>query len=163
MNTTTVPNPKNSVKKQAPPDSPFDEVNSLLAFTIYHEKAVNHQGSKSLKYYLKKKKDIEHDSAAGEDEKMAIELRRSVRFIENKTQGRFADNKMVSIQVYFNDNKGGTVPETQPNPLLCKLNVLRNGTFEQVPNLEIIATPQGQQFVGDIMLGWQEAIEKSRR
>jgi hypothetical protein len=164
MQTTTVPNPKNTFKQTAESkESPFDEVNSLLAITIYHQQAVGHTGSKSIKYYLKKKKDVEHQSAGGEDEQMAIELRRSVRFIENKVNGRYGDNRIVSIQVYFNDNKGGTVPETTPNPLLCKLNVLRNGNFEQVPNLEIIPTAEGQQFVGEIMMGWQQAIEKTKR
>lgn len=143
--------------------NPFDEANSLLAFTIYHERPVNHSGRTSLKYYLKKKHDLEYDALSSDDDRLSLELRRSVRFIESKTQGRYGDNRIVSICVYFNDNKGGTIAETTPNPLLCKFMVLRNGRFELAPNEQIIATPEGKAFINDIMMGWQQAIERSRR
>lgn len=144
-------------------ENPFDNVNSQLAFTIYHESPVT-RGSdkKSLKYYLKKKVDREYDQAPNDDERLIIELKRSVKFIENKVNGRYGDNKIVSIQCYFNDNKGGTVPEVVPNALLCKLNVQRNGEIELIPNSELVPK-EHIPFILDIMRGWKEAIQKVRR
>lgn len=145
------------------PESPYDEENSLISYTIYHERPVNHHGSKSQKYYLKKKSDREYDAAGTEDAKMMLEINRSVKFIENKLKSRYADNRMTSIQIYFNDNRGGTIPETTPNPLLCKLNILSNGNFETTVNQEIIATADGLKFVNDIMEAWKWHIQRARK
>ena len=148
---------------QQPVENPYDTENSLLAYSIYHQWRVSKIEDKNvLKYYLKKKKDKEWDLAPNDDERLRIELVRSVRFINNKVNGRYGDNKITSIQVYFNDNKGGTVPETQPNALLCQLDVLRNGTYELRPNREIVPE-ENIQFLLDIMEGWKEAIQKVRR
>jgi hypothetical protein len=144
-------------------ESPYDEVNSLMALTIYHEKAVNHSGGKSLKYYLKKKSDREYEAAETEDNKMMLEMNRTVKFIESKLKSRYADNRMTSIQVYFNDNQGGSIPEAIPNPMLCKLNVLPNDGFETVINEAIINTQQGKAFVEEIMESWKWHIQRSRK
>lgn len=148
---------------QQPVENPYDTENSLLAYSIYHQWRVSKTEDKNvLKYYLKKKKDKEWDSAPNEDERLRLELVRSIRFINNKVNGRYGDNKITSIQVYFNDNKGGTVPEEQPNLLLCQMDVFRNGTFELRPNLEIVPE-ENVKFLMDIMEGWKEAIQKVRR
>lgn len=144
-------------------ESPYDEENSLISFTIYHERPVNHQGSKSQKYYLKKKSDREYDAATSEDDKMLLEINRSIKFIENKLKSRYADNRMTSIQIYFNDNRGGTIPETTPNPMLCKLNILSNGEFETTINQEIIGTAEGLKFVNDIIEAWKWHIQRARK
>lgn len=146
-----------------PKENPFDKVGSLLAITIYHERAVDHTGRKTMKYYLKKVNDREHDAAGTEDARLVIELARSVRFIENKLTSRYADNRMTSIQVYFNDNKGGTIEETHPNPLLCKLNITRDGIFETSVIQEIIPTQEGVNWVMSIMAQWEHAIKRTRR
>ncbi|WP_028666221.1 hypothetical protein [Runella zeae] len=144
-------------------ESPFDEANSLLAITIYHQNPVNHQGKKNLKYYLKKKIDREYDALLNEDERLMLELNRSVRFIENKLKSRYGDNQMTSIQIYFNDNKGGTIPESHPNAMLCKLNIFTNGQCEPHINRDIIATQEGVDFVTKIMESWQYYIQQTRR
>ncbi|WP_428665715.1 hypothetical protein [Runella sp.] len=122
--------------------------------TIYHLRPVNHQGRKSIKYYLKRKNDCEHDASAAEDQKMVVELNRSIRLIETKVAASYADNRMTSIQLYFNDNHGGTTPETVPNPLRCKLNIQGKNRFERVINRDIISTeeygnlPKAESFKG---------------
>lgn len=141
-------------------ENPFDEENSLISYTIYHERPVNHHGGKSQKYYLKKKLDREHDAAGTEEAKMVLEIKRSNDFIESKLKARYADNRMTSIQIYFNDNRGGTIPETAPNPLLCQLNILSNGDFKTKINLEIIATDESLEFVNEILETWKSTIQR---
>lgn len=158
--TTSVTSPK-KFQSNTSKESPFDEPNSLLAVTIYHERSVRQNGSCSMKYYLKKKVDAEHDNA-NQDKKFLIELIRSVRLVENKLTSKHADNKMVGIHIYFNDNKAGTVVETKPNPLLCKLIIMRNGSFQPTINKDLMGSNEAIKMVGEIMLGWQQAIERSR-
>lgn len=143
-------------------ESPFDEVNSLLAYSIYHERDIMRKGDNLMKYYLKNKTDREHDAANADADKMIIEILRSVRFIENKINSRFGDNRMTSIQLYFNNNKGGTIKDAPPNPLLFQLNIRRDCTFVQIINDKIIKGEEDQQWVKGIMAAWEESMKRSK-
>jgi hypothetical protein len=144
-------------------ENPFDPAGSLLAITIYHERPVGrYSQKKSLKYYLKKARDREWEMCPSEDERLILELKRSVRFLENKVNGRYGDNKVTSVQVYFNDNKGGTLAETTPNLMLCRMDVLRNGNFDLQPN-RLVVPDEHVAFLMDIMAGWQQSIMQSRK
>lgn len=156
--TATTPSPR-----RPKTENPYDEQNSLIAYTIYHERPVSHDGRKSQKYYLKKKNDREHDTTTTDDDKMILEINRSTKFIENKLKSRYADNRMTSIQIYFNDNRGGSIPETAPNPLLCQLNIHSNGAFETTINKKIIATTEAIKYLTDIIESWKWHIQRARK
>lgn len=142
-------------------ENPWDTENSVLTFGIYHERPVERATNKtSLKYFLKRQTDPEHDGMIADGDKLWLELCRSVRFIENKVTSRYADNRMTSIVVYINKNKGGKLEETEPNPQLFKFLINRDGTFQVIPNKNFIIK-ENETFVNEIAQGWEQAIRRS--
>lgn len=145
----------------------WDEENSLLAMTVYHAGRTvpkNQKFKNWTKHYLKNKIDPKYDKVAHDfDLALLFELERSVNVIRGKVKGTYGNNLITRIEVYQNENKGGTVPEPEDGNLkLMYLRVYADGTFEPHINEEVAFSIPQIEIIQDIMNRWALEIQNAR-
>ncbi len=164
--TTTIAQPRQAEAPES--EIWWDEENALLAMTVYHvgRTVPKSQRFKNwTKHYLKNKIDPKHDKLMNDlDAVLFFELERSINVIRGKVKGPYGNNLITRIEVYQNQNKGGTIPEPKGGNLkLMYLRVYADGTFEPQVSEEVDFTPEQIEFMQNIMTCWAREIQNARR
>ena len=145
-------------------DSVFDKVNAQMSLTVYHREQwiSGNRATNCGKYYLKKTNDAAYQDASF-DEQTRLEFAAATKTIENKLHGANAKNEITRILLYFNDNKGGTLPAVQ-NTFICMLNVQSGGRFERKLNLDLTAgNPEAENAINDLLAAWEFHIKRTQK
>lgn len=130
--------------------SAFDKENSKFVVTVYHERQwqQGYNYTNATTHYMKFVK----ESAEYDKDPHKIELGRIVRIIEKKVTGKFSENKIKTILVYVNQNKGNKNTGTN-NPEFSKM-VIQN---HQINNFTV---NHNEQFWIDFMTSIANQIQE---
>lgn len=170
MNSTTVPNPRGStLKKSSFPvkgndDSPFDKVNSMVSVAIYHQYDFRNSGNNRnlATHYMRWKQDKVLENTEQETDRFYIEFKRIPKLIEKKLNGQYANNRMKTINVYLNLNKGGSLVGEE-NDHLCTMVISPNYEYQTFIVGEESLDEEQINFFNTEMAKWQQEIELKRK
>lgn len=116
-------------KNQAP--SPYDKLNAKLVTVMYHEKKwlnkLTQEFTNRMTFFMK----YAEERSDYDKNPLEVEIGRVHNLVKSRIEGEFADNRIRTMCIYENKNKGGTVSGTSNGIELFKI-VFSKGMIKDV-------------------------------